>query len=172
MIQHRLSSITEDCASTINRDCGGHRETEDQSVEDVTERTSVPQTVCRNSLSYQEKTGLTAQMADRSVRWSEPATGHADEEAIMQILGAGHSYLEGWIGDHAVDFLVDLGSAVTAVSNSFYRHLRDNGAPVGEIRPTNRRLCGANGGVRSSLYADGMAGGLTNDLLWSNPWGT
>ena len=63
----------------------------------------------------------------------------------MQISGAGHWYLEGWIGDHAVDFLVDSGSTVTAVSNSFYWHLRDSGAPVGEIRPTNRRLRGANG---------------------------
>ena len=34
---------------------------------------------------------------------------------------------------------------MTVVSNSFYKHLRDNGAPVGEIRPTNRRLRGANG---------------------------
>ena len=63
----------------------------------------------------------------------------------MQISGAGHWYLEGWISDHAVDFLVDSGSAMTAVSNSFHRHFRDNGAPVGEIRPTNRRLRGANG---------------------------
>ena len=34
---------------------------------------------------------------------------------------------------------------MTAVSSSFYRHLRDGGAPVGEIQPTNRRLRGANG---------------------------
>ena len=131
--------------STMNHDCGGHRETEDQSVEDVTERTSVPQTVFRNSFSYQGETRLVAHPADWSVKWSESATGHADEEAIMQISGAGHLYLEGWFGDHGVDFLVDSGSAVTAVSNSFYRHLRDSGAPVGEIRRTNRRLRGAYG---------------------------
>ena len=113
MIQQRLSSVTEDCASTMNRDCGGHRETEDQSVEDVTERTSMPQTVCRNSLSYQGETGPVAQTADQSVKWA--------------------------------DFLVDSGSACLAVSNSFYKHLREGGAPVGEIRPTNRRLRGANG---------------------------
>ena len=53
--------------------------------------------------------------------------------------------LEGWIGDYAVDFLVDSGSAVTAVSTSFYKNLREVGAPVGEIRATNRRLRGANG---------------------------
>ena len=34
---------------------------------------------------------------------------------------------------------------MTTISDSFYRNLRDGGAPVGEIQPTNRRLCGANG---------------------------
>ena len=63
----------------------------------------------------------------------------------MQISGAGHWFLEGWIGDHAVDFLVDSGSAVTAVSTSFYKNLKEVGAPMGEIRATNRRLRGANG---------------------------
>ena len=62
-----------------------------------------------------------------------------------QNTGAGHWFLEGWIGDHAVDFLVDSGSAVTAVSSSFYKNLREVGTPVGEIRAMNRRLCGANG---------------------------
>ena len=37
------------------------------------------------------------------------------KKAVMQISGAGHWFLEGWIGDHAVDFLVDSGSAVTAL---------------------------------------------------------
>ena len=63
----------------------------------------------------------------------------------MQISGAGHWFLEGWIGDHAVDFLVDSGSAVTAVSHSFYDTLSEAGAPVGDLRPTVRRLRGANG---------------------------
>ena len=63
----------------------------------------------------------------------------------MQISGAGHWFLEGWIGDHAVDFLVDSGSAVTAVSHSFYETLSEAGAPVGDLRPTVRRLRGANG---------------------------
>ena len=63
----------------------------------------------------------------------------------MQISGTGHWFLEGWIGDHAVDFLVDSGSAVTAASSSFYKNLREVGALVGEIRATNRRLRGANG---------------------------
>ena len=63
----------------------------------------------------------------------------------MQISGKGHWFLEGWIGDHAVDFLVDSGSAVTAVSRSFFNRLREMGAPVGPVRQTDRRLRGANG---------------------------
>ena len=63
----------------------------------------------------------------------------------MQISGAGHWFLEGWIGDHSVDFLVDSGSAVTALSCNFYQALMSAGAPVGVLRPTVRRLRGANG---------------------------
>ena len=63
----------------------------------------------------------------------------------MQISGAGHWFLEGWIGDYAVDFLVDSGSAVTAVLGTFYKSLRGAGAPVGDLRPTTRRLWSANG---------------------------
>ena len=63
----------------------------------------------------------------------------------MQISGKGHWFLEGWIGDHAVDFLVDSGSAVTAVSRPFFDRLSEAGAPVGLLRPTTRKLRGANG---------------------------
>ena len=31
------------------------------------------------------------------------------EDPVMHISGAGHWFLEGWIGDHAVDFLVVFG---------------------------------------------------------------
>ena len=37
----------------------------------------------------------------------------------MHISGAGHWFLEGWIGDHSVEFLVDSGSSVTAMSDVF-----------------------------------------------------
>ena len=40
--------------------------------------------------------------------------------------------------------LVDSGSAVTAVSGSFYKALARAGAPVGALRPTPRKLKGAN----------------------------
>ena len=63
----------------------------------------------------------------------------------MQISGAGHWFLDGWIGDHAVEFLVDSGSSVTAVSRLLYQSLVLAGAPVGTLRGTTRTLCGANG---------------------------
>ena len=109
-------------------------------VKDVTERTLVPQT----SLSYQDGIVPVMHTVDRSVNWLQSVDSCFEEEAIMQISGAGHWFLEGWIGDHAVDFLVDSGSVVIVVSRSFYKNLREVGAPVGEIWLTNRRLCGAN----------------------------
>ena len=58
----------------------------------------------------------------KSVDWSVTVDNRQADEDVMQISGAGHWFLEGWIGDHAVDFLVDSGSAVTAVSRSFIKH--------------------------------------------------
>ena len=63
----------------------------------------------------------------------------------MHISGAGHWFLEGWIGDHSVEFLVDLGSSVTAMSNSFYQTLVHAGAPLGVLEHTARTLRIANG---------------------------
>ena len=114
-------------------------------VKDVTERTPLTPTVCQNTSSHHDSIVPVTEPADRSVNWSQSVDSPPEEEAIMQISGAGHWFLEGWIGDHAVDFLVDSGYAVTAVSTSFYKNLREVGAPVGEIRDTNRRLRGANG---------------------------
>ena len=71
-------------------------------------------------------------------------TEHVDE-CIQQISGLRHWFLEGWIGDHSVEFLVDLGSSVTAISNSLYQTLVRAGAPVGTLRSTSRTLWGANG---------------------------
>ena len=53
--------------------------------------------------------------------------------------------MEGWIGDHSVEFLVDLGSSVTAISDTLYRNLVQAGAPVGALRSTARTLRSANG---------------------------
>ena len=80
----------------------------------------------------------------KSVDWSEAVDSQQTEENIMQISGTGHWFLEGWIGDHTVDFVVDSGSAVIAISRSFFNTLSEAGAPVGVLR-TTRRLRGTNG---------------------------
>ena len=87
----------------------------------------------------------TIRPVSESVDWSVAVDNQQTDEDVMQISGAGHWFLEGWIGDHAVDFLVDSGSAVTAISRSFFNTLSEAGAPVGVLRPTARRLRGANG---------------------------
>ena len=78
-----------------------------------------------------------------------PSSGYEDplryEDPVMQISGAGHWFLEGWIGDHSAEFLVDSGSSVTAMSDSFYRNLVCAGAPVGALQVTARTLRSANG---------------------------
>ena len=76
-----------------------------------------------------------------------PETTHADhvDDAVPQISGSGHWFLEGWISDHSVEFLVDSGSSVTAMSDSLYQTLIYAGAPVGALVCTSRTLCDANG---------------------------
>ena len=91
-------------------------------------------------------------LVGRSVDWSATVDDPLADEDVMEISGAGHWFLEGWIGDHAVDFLVDSGSAVTAVS--FYKALVDSGVPVGDLRPTARKLRCANG---SQIYILGCS---------------
>ena len=67
-----------------------------------------------------------------------PSSGCEDplryEDPVMHISGMGHWFLEGWIGDHSVDFLVDSGSSVTAMSDIFYRNLVHAGAPLGALQ--------------------------------------
>ena len=62
---------------------------------------------------------------DRSVNWSHSVDNHPEEEAVMQISETNQWFLEGWIGEHAVDFLVGSGSEVTAMSGSIYKNLRE-----------------------------------------------
>ena len=78
---------------------------------------------------------------------TRPETAHDDhvDDAVLQISGAGHWFLEGWIGDHSVEFLVDSGSSVTAMSDSLYQTLVYAGARVGALGCTSRTLRGANG---------------------------
>ena len=67
------------------------------------------------------------------------------EDPVMQISGTGHWFLEGWIGDHSVEFLVDSGSSVTAMSDNLYRNLVQAEAPLGALQVTARTLRSANG---------------------------
>ena len=78
---------------------------------------------------------------------NRPVTTHKEQvdDSVMQISGTRHWFLEGWIGDHLVEFLVDSGSSVTAMSNSFYQTLVHAGAPLGVLGPSARTLRSANG---------------------------
>ena len=67
------------------------------------------------------------------------------EDPVMHISGTGHWFLEGWICDHSVEFLVDSGSSVTAISDILYKNLVHAGAPVGALQITARTLRSANG---------------------------
>ena len=80
-------------------------------------------------------------------RRDHPGLTHMEQEddLVMQISGTGHWFLEGWIGDHLVEFLVDSRSSVTAMSNSFYRTLIQAGAQLGILGPTARTLRSVNG---------------------------
>ena len=85
---------------------------------------------------------------------------HVDD-TVLQISGAGHWFLEGWIGEDSVEFvslyklylfnedsvefLVDSGSSVTAMSESLFQTLVYAGAPVGALGCTSKTLRGANG---------------------------
>ena len=130
-------SCTETCASTVVWDCEESQEVSSQDVEET------------NSLAYTDrvpdKSRTVTRPVGRSVDWSVTIDNQLADEDVMQISGAGHWFLEGWIGDHAVDFLVDSGSAVTAVSCSFYKNLVESRAPVCDLQPTSRKLRGANG---------------------------
>ena len=87
------------------------------------------------------ETARTGSLMDR------PHSMNADhvDDSVLHISGAGHWFLEGWIGDHSVEYLVDSGSSVTAMSVSLYRTLVRAGEPVGALGRTSRTLRGANG---------------------------
>ena len=96
-----------------------------------------------------EEEEVTETEISRDGRPVVPSSGCEDplryEDPVMQISGAGHWFLEGWIGDHSVEFLVDSGSSVTAMSDNFYRNRVCAGAPLGALQVTARTLRSANG---------------------------
>ena len=136
-IHPQSNTCTETCASFTDRQDGEPQEVLSPDTEEHRSSADTDQDAAR---SY-----TTIRPVGKSVDWSVAVDNQQTDEDVMQISGAGHWFLEGWIGDHAVDFLVDSGSAVTAVSRSFFNTLSEAGAPVGVLRPTARRLRGANG---------------------------
>ena len=75
----------------------------------------------------------------------EPVKDDHVDDTVLQISGAGYWFLEGWISDQSVEFLVNSGSSVTAMSDSLYQTWVYAGAPVGTLGCTSRTLRGANG---------------------------
>ena len=128
---------------------------------DVTEQTSIQirrGSIATNSppveqsveqFSAHEREELTEARVSREQRPIVPSSGYEDplhyEDPVMHISGAGHWFLEGWLGDHSVEFLVDSGSSVTAMSDIFYRNLVHAGTPLGALQTTARTLHNANG---------------------------
>ena len=103
--------------------------------------------------SAHEREELTETGVSQEGRPIVPSSGYEDplhyEDPVMHISGAGHWFLEGWIGDHSVEFLVDSGSSVTAMSDIFYRGLVQAG----------RRSVRTTGG--RALPSSGLLEGLT-----------
>ena len=68
------------------------------------------------------------EQASTDLQTNRPVITHMEQvdDSVMQISGIGHWFLEGWIGDHLVEFLVDSGSSV---SNSFYQLILPDTGP-------------------------------------------
>ena len=73
------------------------------------------------------------------------------EEDTIQEQGI-HCLLEGWIWDYPVDFIVDSGSSVTAISENFADYSRLDWHRL-ENKPTNITVCGASG---ATMRASGL----------------
>ena len=123
----------------------GPVETHDVSVSGLVDTTTVLSEITMNASSGIDHPRPATGSSGLSVEWADAVDDQLMDEAVLQISGAGHWFLEGWIGDHSVDFLVDSGSAVTALSCSLYQTLVRAAAPVGALQTTPRKLRGANG---------------------------
>ena len=106
---------------------------------------TVPDRSVSRAISGEDALPVAAAQTGLPIDRSEPVDTEHVDDSVLQISGAGHWFLEGWIGNHAVEFLVDSGSSVTAMSDSLYQTLVRTGAPVGVLRSTSCTLRGANG---------------------------
>ena len=110
-----------------------HVGTHEVSTSDIANRTTVSGVTIQTASLGKERPRPVTRSPGRSVDWSDAIDHQLIEEAVLQISGVGHWFLEGRIGDHSVDFL---GSAVTALSCSFYQALVRAGAPVCALQST------------------------------------
>ena len=115
---HQTTASTEKGASMSDQD---HVETQEVSTSDIADRTMVSRGTTLNASSGMDRPRPVTRSSGRLVDWAEPVDDQLMDEAVLQISGAGHWFLEGWIGDHSVDFLVDSGSAVTLRGYITYR---------------------------------------------------
>ena len=139
---HQTTTIAEKGASVADQ---GPVEKHDVSAPDLAGTTTVSGGIAMNASSGMDSPRPATRSSGRSVEWADAMDDQLMDEAVLQISGAGHWFLEGWIGDHSVDFLLDSGSAVTALSCSFDQSLVRAGAPVGALQAAPRKLRGANG---------------------------
>ena len=100
-----------------------------------------------SSSTYDREVTHDSDQTSTGLQINHPDITHMEQvdDSVMQISGTGHWFLEGWIGDHSVEFLVDSRSSVTAMPNAFYQALVHAGAPLGVLGPTARTLRSANG---------------------------
>ena len=122
----------------------GPVERQDVSVSGLADTTKTSSEITANTSSGMDLPRTATGPSGLLVEWVDSVDDRSMDEAVLQISGAGHWFVEGWTGDHSVDFLVDSGSAVMALSSSFYQTLVRAGAPVGALRTTPRKLRGAN----------------------------
>ena len=108
---------------------------------------TVPNRSVLRAISVEDPLPVAAAQTGLLIDQSEPVNTEHVDDSVLQISVAGHWFLEGWIGDHSVEFLVDSGSSVTAMSDSLYQTLVRAGALVGALKSTSRTLCGANGAL-------------------------
>ena len=141
---HSTTTDTEKGASMVDQ---GPVETQDVSVSGLADVTTASPEVTANTSSGKDLPQTARGPSGLSVEWADSVDDRSMDEAVLQISGAGHWFQEGWIGNHSVDFLVDSGSAMTALSCSFYQTLVRAGAPMGALRTTPMKLRGTNGSI-------------------------
>ena len=109
----------------------GSANTESSPVDELTERSPIQdgEESAETDFSPEVRLPVIPTINEDPLRYEDP---------VMQISGTGHWFLEGWIGDHSVEFLVNSGSSVTAMSDTFYRTLVHAGAPLGTLQYTAR----------------------------------